>query len=113
MAHPKRSFHLIDAFDGTDGVTKSTIQYQTRQNGMVRTGFYTLNINEDYSLDDGQTPNDETFIKSLQNYTSKIRYTAELENRLKKYGISYTIDRCKACGGRAKKLVFHPVEVVL
>ncbi len=108
--HPKRSFHLISVFDDVDS---TTVRYATRKNGYIQTGFFTLRPGEDYSLDDGQTPNDDTFINSLKSYTYRKRYSTRLEQILKDKKIPYTIDTCKACGGRAKKIVFHPVEVVL
>lgn len=58
-----------------------------------------------------EVPDDELFIRSLQNTKKKVRYDAEIEAVLKKSGSSYEIVTCKSCGGRVKKIEYSVFEV--
>lgn len=42
----------------------------------------------------------------------KVPYNERLENRLKELGKEYTVEVCKSCGGRVKKIKYHAVEIV-
>ncbi len=106
-SHPSRSFHLIEAID-----VPTSIDIAEKTQGYLRYRHIKLYPNVDYSLDEKEIYGDETAIRSLKEATYRKPYTKALEEKLKLYGVSYEIDYCKACGGRVKKLVYHPVEVI-
>lgn len=54
---------------------------------------------------------DEAMLNFLKDYKVKIRYNAELERALKENKVPYEVEFCKSCGGRIKKISYHPVEV--
>lgn len=56
--------------------------------------------------------NDEAMLNFLENYTIKVRYNSELEKALKEHDIPYEVEFCKSCGGKVKKISYHPVEVL-
>lgn len=104
---PSRSFHLIDAID-----TPTSIDIAEKTQGYLRYRHIKLYPHTDYSLDEKEIYGDETAIRSLKEAVYRKPYSKALEDKLKLYNISYEIDYCKACGGRVKKLVYHPVEVI-
>ena len=55
--------------------------------------------------------NDEAMLNFLREYKVKIRYNAEVERALKENNVPYEVEYCKSCGGRIKKISYHPVEV--
>ena len=61
--------------------------------------------NETYETDD------EALIEYLKAYKTKIRYNAETERALKEHNVPYEVEYCKSCGGKVKKISYHPVEV--
>lgn len=54
---------------------------------------------------------DEATISFLKGYSVKIRYNAETERALKENNVPYEVEYCKSCGGKVKKISYHPVEV--
>lgn len=54
---------------------------------------------------------DEAMLKYLEAYKVEPRYTAEIERALKENNVPYELVYCKSCGGRIKKISYHPVEV--
>lgn len=59
------------------------------------------------------TENDPVLERSIQTLRKrKVRWTQELENKLKEAGIDYTAEYCKSCGGRIKKIEFSEIEEV-
>lgn len=54
---------------------------------------------------------DEAMIKWFAAHKRKVKYNAELERTLKDAGVPYTLEMCRSCGGRVKKLVYQVVEV--
>lgn len=54
---------------------------------------------------------DEAMINFFKGYTRKVRYNAELEKALKGNDVPYEVEYCKSCGGKVKKISYHPVEV--
>lgn len=55
---------------------------------------------------------DEAMLGFFRQHKVKARYTAGLENTLKRLEIPYEIEYCKTCGGRVKKLKYQLVEVL-
>lgn len=55
---------------------------------------------------------DEAMVNFFRNYKVKIRYNAETERALLQNKVPYDIEMCKSCGGRIKKISYHPVEVL-
>lgn len=55
---------------------------------------------------------DEAMLNFLKGYKVKIRYNAELVRALEQNGVPYEIEYCKSCGGKIKKISYHPVEVL-
>lgn len=55
---------------------------------------------------------DEAMLTFLENYNVKIRYNAELEQALKQNNVPYEVEFCRSCGGKVKKISYHPVEVL-
>lgn len=58
------------------------------------------------------TEGDELFEKTLRNAKFKKPYSHQTEDILKRAGVVYSIESCKTCGGRVKKLVYNPIEEV-
>ena len=54
---------------------------------------------------------DKAMISFLKDYKVKIRYNAETERALKDNNVPYEVEYCKSCGGKVKKISYHPVEV--
>lgn len=66
-------------------------------------------------LDPGKVyvmPEDEVLAKSIANYTTEHRYTAELEQLLKDCNAEYEVRLCKSCGGKVRKIKYKIVEVI-
>ena len=59
-----------------------------------------------------QKTDDEALLKFLEDYEVKIRYNTELEEALKANNVPYEVEYCKSCGGKVKKISYHPVEVL-
>lgn len=55
---------------------------------------------------------DEAMLNYFRNYKVKVRYNAELERALKLHNVPYEVEMCRSCGGRVKKISYHPVEVM-
>ena len=55
---------------------------------------------------------DEAMLGFFRNYTTLIRYNAQTEEALKNNGVPYSIEYCKVCSGRVKKIKYHVVEVI-
>lgn len=59
------------------------------------------------------TDGDEIFERSIRALgKKKIRWTKEMEARMKEMGVEYTVDMCKSCGGSVKKIIFSEIEEV-
>ena len=56
--------------------------------------------------------NDEAMLNFFRNYKRKVRYNAEIEQALKQNNVPYEIEYCKSCGGKIKKISYHPIEVL-
>lgn len=67
--------------------------------------YLRLAPNEVYETDD------EAMISFLKDYKVKIRYNAETERALKDNEVPYEVEYCMSCGGKIKKISYHPVEV--
>lgn len=68
--------------------------------------YMRLAPNTEYETDD------EAMIEFFKGYKVKIRYNAELENALEANDVPYEVEYCKSCGGKVKKISYHPVEVM-
>ena len=55
---------------------------------------------------------DEAMLNFFRQYTQKVRYTAEIERALKENNVPYDIEYCRSCGGKIKKISYHPIEVL-
>ena len=55
---------------------------------------------------------DEAMLTFFRNHKRKVRYNAELERALKENGVPYETEMCRSCGGRVKKISYHPIEVM-
>lgn len=56
--------------------------------------------------------NDEAMLNFFKSYKRKVRYNSELESALKQHKVPYDIEFCRSCGGKVKKISYHPVEVL-
>lgn len=101
--HPSNSYHLIPLIN-----TQQELRLWTKEHGYMELVKITVKPGEDYSLE-GE---DETFKNSLKAYEIKQRYSDGVENALKLANVDYRVEYCKSCGGRVKKIFYHPVEVV-
>ena len=54
---------------------------------------------------------DEAMLNWFRNYKQKVRHSESLERLLKSNNVPYTIEFCKSCGGRIKKIYYQLVEV--
>lgn len=90
-------------------VTTPTVLYvqQTASLGRTKWGSVRLMPNKVYETDD------EKLIESLRikGYL-KVAYNERLEERLKELGKEYSVELCKSCGGRVKKIKYHAVEIL-
>lgn len=92
-----------------DVVTTPSVFYvqRTSSPGKVKWGSIRLIPGEVYETDDHK------LIESLASRGHmKVPYNASLEERLKELGKEYTIEVCKSCGGRVKKIKYHAVEIL-
>ena len=55
---------------------------------------------------------DEAMLNFFRNYKRKVRYNAEIERALKQHNVPYEVEFCRSCGGKVKKISYHPVEVL-
>lgn len=55
---------------------------------------------------------DEAMLNFFRNYKRKVRYTSHLERVLKENGVPYSIEYCRTCGGKVKKISYAVVEVM-
>lgn len=80
---------------------------QTSGVGRTRWGAIRLIPGEVYETDD------KKLIESLsvRGYM-KVPYNEKLEQTLKDHGKDYTVEICKSCGGRVKKIKYHAVEIL-
>lgn len=60
---------------------------------------------EEYETDDPAT------IEFFRTHKEKLRHNPQAEKMFVDNHIPYEVEYCKSCGGRVKKIVFHPVEV--
>lgn len=60
---------------------------------------------EEYESDD------EAMLNWFREYTRKVRHSKSVEDALSENGVPYEIELCRSCGGRIRKIVYHPVEV--
>ena len=82
-----------------------TVQYGNRD-VVKHDGFIRLEPGKLYETAD------EVLLNSLRNYTFSSRFNQTLENELKANDVPYEIERCRSCGGKIKKIKYHPVEVI-
>lgn len=66
-----------------------------------------LKPGEKYAVTD-----DSVLMNSLRSVTTKVKYSEEVEQLLKKSGVPYTVKACPSCGGRVKKIEYHVVQFV-
>lgn len=85
--------------------TKIDVVY--KENGITKYTYITLDPGVEYEL-----PNDPLFIASVKGSKFKKFYDRNMEMKLKSANIPYEVEMCKSCGGRVKKLVYNPLEVI-
>lgn len=93
----------------SDVVTSPTTLYlqKTGDRGLRRWGSMRLDPGKIYETDD------EILIESLSAKKSVlVPYNPKLEERLKELGKEYSVELCKACGGRVKKIRYDAVEIL-
>lgn len=100
--HPSNSYHLIEPIK-----TRTQVNIAEKTKGYLQYRYIVLDPEQDYPL-----PEDETFLKSLKTAKFRKPYDRALEDVLKAYNIPYELEMCKSCGGRVKKIVYNPIEVV-
>ena len=57
------------------------------------------------------TSDDEAMLNFFRKHKRKVKYSYDLETRLRDNGVPYEITYCKSCGGRVKKISYTVVEV--
>ena len=64
-------------------------------------------------LEPGKTyeTDDPVLANSLKKYLVEQRYNTNLDKALKECGADYKVEKCKSCGGKIRKIKYHPVEV--
>lgn len=92
-----------------DIITTPSVFYvqQSYTGGKTKWGSIRLKPGEVYETDD------KKLIESLsvRGYM-KVPYNERLERKLKENGKDYTVELCKSCGGRVKKIKYHAVEIL-
>lgn len=81
---------------------------ESTKNGARRRGPLYLEPGKVYETDD------PILIASLKGEQTRVKtnYRADLEQALKENGSDYEVTMCKVCGGKAKKIIYHAVEIV-
>ena len=105
--YPSRSFHSL-----LDEPTKITVYETTRGKNHGRYGWINVVPGRNYMLDDDPIYGNEDFINSLKRHEIEKTYSQQIEEQLKRLGIKYRTKMCKSCGGRLKKILYHPLEFV-
>lgn len=100
-------YKLIDCVDTQQKINVT----ETLPNGRIRYTYIKISPGEKKSLE--EKGNDESFMTSLlKNSIVRKNYTAQLEELLKSANVDYTIEYCKSCGGKVRKLAYSVIEVV-
>ena len=55
---------------------------------------------------------DEAMISFFRNYRRKVRHTDTLERNLRSNDVPFSIEYCKSCGGKVRKISYQVVEVL-
>lgn len=97
-----QTFKLIDLID-----TPQKINCVYRRDYGMHYTYISLEPNKEYEF-----PDDEAFKQSILNSQFRKMYDPNMEKMLKAHNVPYKVESCKACGGRVKKLVYCPIEVV-
>lgn len=98
----QKTFKLIDIIN-----ERTRVDVVFRKNGITKYSYITLDPGVEYEL-----PNDELFESSVRGAKFKKFYNRDMEEKLKSNNVPYKIEMCKSCGGRVKKLVYNPLEVI-
>ena len=69
------------------------------------THFIKLVPGEVYETDD------TAMLDWFRSHKRKVRYRTELARLLESNNVPFETEMCRSCGGRVKKIVYHPVEV--
>lgn len=103
MAQKKtKTFKLLDIVKN-----RTQVDVVFRKNGVTKYSYIVLDPGVEYEL-----PEDDLFQKSIYGCKFKKPYTKDMENVLKTNNVPYEVELCKTCGGRVKKLVYNPLEVI-
>lgn len=104
MAQKKttKTFKLLDVIK-----ERTQVDVVYRKNGIPKYSYIVLDPGVEYEL-----PEDELFQKSIRGCQFKKPYSKAMEESLKANNIPYKVEMCKQCGGRVKKLVYNPMEVI-
>ena len=102
MATVGKTFKLLDVIK-----ERTQVDVVYREHGITKYSYIVLDPNVEYEM-----PNDELFQKSIIGCKFKKPYSRALEEALKANDIPYQVEMCKSCGGRVKKLVYNPMEVI-
>lgn len=102
-AKSQRLYKLIDVID-----YPTRINVATRKKGYLQYAAMTLHPGKVYVVPEG----DDILAQSLFEAVFRKEYSEQMEMLLKANDIPYTVELCRVCGGRKKKIVYHPVEEV-
>lgn len=86
---------------------RTKINVCTRRKGYLQYSYAVLDPGVEYELPE----DDPAFVESLKKETYTKHWSQAIEDKLKSMGIPYEVKNCKQCGGRVKKIIYHPVEV--
>lgn len=86
---------------------RTRIDVARKENGFLKYSYVVLDPGVEYEM-----PEDSTFEASIRNCKFKKFYDRQMEEILIANNIPYKVEMCKSCGGRVKKLVYNPVEVI-
>ena len=95
-------YKLIDAID-----VPVSLNVVTRENGRTTYKRMRLDPGVKYAI-----PDDPTLFQSIDEATTRVKYSKAFEDALQACGARYKVKMCPSCSGRVKKIEYHVVEVV-
>lgn len=101
--HPSRTFHLIYGIS-----SNQTLHWIDDSKGYRLYKNFTFKVGHDYSYDHFT----ESELNQLRNYEYRKYYDSGIESLCKMLNVPYKTERCKACGGSVRYIIFNPLEFV-
>lgn len=99
----EKKYKLIDIIE-----YPTKINVATKKKGYMQYAQMILEPNKVYVIPEGDT----VLEQSLFNAEFRRDYSPQMEALFKDNGIPYRVELCRVCGGRKRKIVYHPVEEV-